>query len=137
MIRKEIRRIYLAFYTPISPFNFFINGLLLFFFGLWLIVPFWDALNTSPIFSVMDATLPEWLWGAIIMATGMIKLWAARTVHVRWMRASAISGFILWSIMAGSFWVSSWQSPGCLIFTFFVLQSAWHYFNLSVMGIDE
>lgn len=105
----------------------FINALLLMFYGLWLMAPWWNVFEISSIYNEMSMVAPEWLWGLIALMAGVIKFIGALHNRRQWLRISSMAGFLMWGVIAACYLIAQWHSPTWIIALFLSIQAAHHY----------
>ena len=78
--------------------------------GAWLVWPYWDSFGASPTFAGMERQLPEWAWGALFIAAGLVWLTGC-LIHARWLRrVGTMACVLLWFFVAWLFAVTSLPS---------------------------
>lgn len=99
------------------------GGLLKVGIGLWLLLPF-DTFESSPTFAVFSI-LPEWLWGSVLLALGVLHLSALRSGDLDSRRRSATIGYLVWFSFAVTFVTTNPPAIGWLAFLIAGLAQLW------------
>jgi hypothetical protein len=92
-------------------------GLISLTWGLWVISPFWDAFKQTTAFCVMGQIAPEWVWGTIMTAAGILKVYAILSEQVRLKKIVFTLSIFLWSCISISFAASAPLAVGTAIYT--------------------
>ncbi len=101
------------------------GGLMKLLIGGWLLLPH----DTTSTFSLLTIA-PEWAWGVVMALLGGGHWFALRDGYVRWRRAAAMLGFLVWFYLALT---ALWFNPASLGFALFsglAVSQSWVYVRL-------
>jgi hypothetical protein len=115
-------------------FTELLNGTALFFWGLWLAIPYWAIFSTTPTFAALRRLpLPEDIQGIIIMIVGLcVILGLLLDVHqIR--KASTFTAMVVWAFLSAMFINANWQSTATVIYPLMTLSAIWAYWRITVL----
>lgn len=107
-----------------------ILGLMSLTMGLWLILPA-STFASSPTYDVLASTAPEWVWGALMLIPGSLKVygtfarkWAVAKTGCWW-------GFLAWLFFAFSFFQANPSNPVAAILFWKAILNGWFILHIS------
>lgn len=104
-------------------------------FGLWLLMP-WSTFSTvSHAYRVLDAMLPEWVWGSLFAVQGFTHLWALDRGRFRWRRGMVLVMLFLWLTVAMAFLMTVPLSTATPMYLLPILGSLWAYHAHTLNGL--
>lgn len=115
-----------------NPYGASLLGFMTFFWGLWIISPWWTVFDRAPVYSKALEFAPEWAWGtwATLCGLGLIisvlrrsTLWLART-----------GGFAVWHWVTVSvmLWWGDWQNTAGMTYMFVGFYAVFVFLNIRV-----
>lgn len=94
--------------------------------GLWLL-----SNDTTSTFSQLTVA-PEWLWGVALVAIGVGHWLALRDGYIRWRRAAAMLGFLVWFCLGVTALLVNSSSLGGAIYLSLAVWQGWAYLRLGL-----
>lgn len=129
---KRLERVALGLAKPINPYSVVILGAMTFFWGLWIVNPFWDVFSHAAIFSKAAEFAPEWAWGTWATASGAFTLFGIFSARYKCL-ISALSVLMWhWWTIAGFYWWGDWQNTAVLTYSFVALFSTYAWLNMKL-----
>lgn len=129
---NRIERLARGLLTPINPYALSLLGFLTFFWGLWIVNPFWEVFGRADIYQRTLDFAPEWAWGSWSTACGALMLYGLFADRFRVLVPALIVGMWHWFTIAGMFWWGDWQNTAGLTYTFVALYTTYAYLNIKV-----
>lgn len=94
--------------------------------GVWILMP-WDAFTGRPAWAWIAEVAPEEFWGVLFLSVALFKLFSVIANHPGWTRTSSFVTFLLWLLIAVSWFYSDWQAPAVWIAVYLAVQAGHHY----------
>jgi hypothetical protein len=123
-------RLLRMFLVPVSRFSVLLAGFYSFMWGLWVANPMWSTFPQSPVYEVLSWSGSEFAWGLIQMAVGVGLILAAFD-SLRFIKYATFAGFISWLLIAISFAISNFQSPGMWVTGYLAATNAYFFLNFA------
>lgn len=121
-----------AMFRPINKAAISIMGVFTLIWGFWVANPFWDVFTTAPLFHVMAAIAPEWVWGVAAIIVGAVMIWGVIRMSYRSLKTGALSGFYFWVLSSVAFFMGDWQNTGGITLAMIALYCGYIAVNLSI-----
>lgn len=101
------------------------TGLLAVAFGAWLLHPDWDTFDASPSFRGMAALAPEWIWGAAMLAMGLVQITGLAFDLMPLRKWGALVAVAAWTFLAVLFGISNIEDGVGVVYTIIALSAGW------------
>lgn len=122
---------------PINPYGASLLGLLTFFWGLWIVNPFWEVFNSAQVFSRAANFAPEWAWGTWATLCGITLITSVWRGNSRWLSRAARFASWHWATVSLMLWWGDWQNTAGVTYTFVALYSVYVFLNVRVNYVNQ
>lgn len=97
---------------PVNTAAIIILGVYTTLWGFWVANPFWDVFSRAAIYSWMNDTMPEFVWGMIALAVGILMIYGVVKHSYRSLITGALVGYFHWLAIAIMYFGGDWQNTG-------------------------
>lgn len=131
----KMEKVAVGLLGPINPYVSILLGILTFFWGLWLALPF-NTFGSAAVYSKMDQFAPEWLWAFWAMCVGLVSVYTILRRKSKML--SKAHGFTSWhwATVSAMMWWGNWQNTAGLTYTFISLYAVFCYLNVKVNNVN-
>ncbi len=126
------KKIFEVLSKPMNRAGFGIMGGFMIVWGAWIASPFWSALGSAEIFSVVLLHAPEWSVGLIALSIGASII--RYLVIGCFKRLQFVAGITMyfWALFSICCLVGDWQNPGWITYLVLALYSTFVYENIRI-----
>lgn len=119
-----------ALMQPMNKAGAGIMGFFMILWGLWILLPFWDALSAANLFRFILELLPEPAVGGIAVGIGLMFLAALKLKNycLLWVSAGVASWY--WGLFTIFCFISDWMNVSDMTYFALFLYSAFVYENV-------
>lgn len=107
------------------------SALALVLWGFWLWNPHWQTFASSKSFDAMAHIAPEWVWGSVMLAIGLLQIAAFVGEHIKIRVAACSGGAFIWTTITVMFAQANIASTGTPAYTLFTLSNLWALLRLA------
>jgi FtsH-binding integral membrane protein len=126
-----------ALLLPINPAAVILLGIYTVVWGAWVANPFWTVFDHAALYTSMANFMPEYVWGIVAVAMGLITVYGAVKRHyAALVRGAASSGFF-WFVVAVFYFIGDVASTGGITALVFSVYAAFIYLNIRVNFKDD
>ena len=130
MTRKE--RFAQALLLPINPALVVLLGIYTVVWGLWIANPWWDVFPTATLYSQMALIAPEWVWGGIAIAAGIVVIIGAMVRSFGALTRGSGVAFLHWFIISIMYFMGDPLNTGGITSLVIALYAACIYWNIRI-----
>lgn len=128
--RRLRQRFALAILKPINTAAIIILGFYTFLWGVWLVVPFWSVFESATLYSTMAWIAPEWVWGLIAIATGLVMIHGVLKNAFKELLRAAHVGFFHWLMISILYFEADYQNTGGITALMLAVYCAFIFVNI-------
>lgn len=130
MTRRE--KIATSLLKPINPSIVIVLGIYTIVWGLWILNPLFTVFTQAPLYSAMQAIAPEYVWGSIAVAAGLLVTRGATKPSYDNLRLGSFTGFLHWFVIGILYFMGDAASTGGITALTFAIYSAIVWVNIKV-----
>lgn len=130
MTKKE--RFAEALLLPINPALVVLLGIYTVVWGLWIANPFWHVFAQAPLYSAMASIAPEWVWGGIAIAAGIVIIAGSVVRNYGALTRGSAVAFLHWFIIAIMYFMGDPLNTGGITSLTIALYAAAVYWNIRI-----
>lgn len=108
------------------------GGVIALLWGVYVGNPLWDAIAQGARFFTVADFIPEWAWGSMASAIGLVQLGAIVVGSWRARRWTAFALFWFWLLLAGQFGAANFRSPMILFYITFAFAAVWVHVRITL-----
>ena len=101
-----------ALLKPVNTAAIILLGAYTTLWGIWVASPFWEVFSRAPLYSWMNAVMPEIFWGLIAIAVGILMIYGVLRHSFLSLTAGALVGYFHWLVIAIMYFGGDWQNTG-------------------------
>lgn len=128
-IRNTLERLAESLLQPINPSVIVVLGVYTILWGLWVVNPFWTVFTQAPLYAALDLG-GEYLWGGIVLATGLLITRGATKPSYTNLITGAGVGFLTWLVVGIFYLVGDWANTGGITALAFATYCLLVYLNI-------
>ena len=132
MVKEQTERLAQALLLPINPALVVLLGIYTVVWGFWLANPFWEVFKTAPLYSVMADFAPEWVWGGIALAAGLVIITGAVKRSYGALTRGALVAFVHWFVISSMYFMGDPLNTGGITSFVIALYAAVVYLNIRI-----
>lgn len=132
MMKEGKKRLAEALLLPINPALIVLLGIFTMVWGAWLANPFWTVFTQAPLYNYMASFAPEWAWGGIAVAVGVVICYGAVQRSYRALTTGAGVAFIHWFLIACMYFAGDPLNTGGITALTIALYAAVVYLNIRI-----
>ena len=106
---------------PTNPITPLLHGLMTTIYGIWVMIPSWNAYGKSHVYRLVTQVAPEVFWGALATTVGLVMIYGVLKFSPRWLKISAGVGVWFWSMFFTLSVFGDYQSTICVFAGYFVI----------------
>lgn len=126
-----------ALLLPINPAAVIILGIYTVVWGLWVANPFSDAFDNAVVYHSLASHFPEYFWGLVAVAVGLVTVYGAVKRKYRPLVRGAAVACLFWLIIAIFYFIADWTDVGGITALIFAVYSGFIYLNIRVNFKDD
>lgn len=137
MFTRRMESLATGLLKPMNPNGAALLGLLTFFWGIWVVNPFWHVFVSADVYMRALEFAPEWAWGTWATATGiaiMCAVWHRDAVMLS--RAACFSVWH-WFTVSVMMWWGDWQNTAGLVYMFIGFYAVFVFLNIRVNYVRQ
>lgn len=93
-----------------------IYGVIALMWGLWLANPWLESFDSSPSYAALAQVLPEWAWGLVMIALGVLTLYSISQQFGRLRRWLSLIHVIFWMFVSTLLAIGNLSSAGIPVY---------------------
>lgn len=126
------RKLAKALLKPINTTGIIILGIYTAVWGLWIANPLWDVFARAPLYNQMAVLAPEWAWGLLAVAAGIVTVYGAVRPSYRTLTWGALASLWHWSAIGIFYFIADWMNTGGLTCVMIAAYAMFVYLNIRI-----
>jgi hypothetical protein len=111
-LNRTSHRLATRLLQPVNTAAIIILGIYTTVWGFWVANPFWTVFDQAPLYDWMSRVMPEWSWGAIAIAVGLLMIHGVIRHSYGALITGALVGYFHWLAIAIMYLGADWQNTG-------------------------
>lgn len=132
MVKEQSEKLAQALLLPINPALIVLLGIYTVVWGFWLANPFWHVFDQAPLYSKMAEFAPEWVWGGIALAAGIVVIVGAVKRSYSALTRGASVAFLHWFLISMMYFAGDPLNTGGITSLVIALYAAVVYWNIRI-----
>jgi hypothetical protein len=132
LISKERDKFVYSLMRPINTASTIIISAYTILWGCWIVNPFWNIFDHSPLYSWMQSVAPEGYWGGQAILVGVAITYGVLRNSYRSLTCGAFIGFLHWLLISVGYFIADWQNTGGVTSLMISVYCAFVYLNIRI-----